>query len=254
MGICGNVFKTLKNMYENTSARIKLIKKLSDNIEFRNGVEQGHPLSPELFKIFIHELSASLNNVKSNVPELNGITISHLFWADDLVLLSIDEISLQIMVTILEDYCNTWGLTVNLKKTKILIFNKSGRTLRPSNPIILNGKEIDVTNSYCYLGIIFVPSGKFGKAIVELRKKALRATFKLRSYVSRHNLSPSCLFKLYDALISPILLYCAQVLFPDSRFSKAITTQSSSKQNEWKQHWLGKISIDTFEKHQLSFI
>ena len=55
LGIGGNIFKTLKYMYENTSTRVKLIKKLSEHINLSNGVEQGHPLSPELFKIFIHE-------------------------------------------------------------------------------------------------------------------------------------------------------------------------------------------------------
>ena len=72
-------------MYENTSTRLKLINKLSDHIKFRNGVEQGHPLSPELFKIFIHDLATNLNLIITNVPNLNGSHINNLFWADDML-------------------------------------------------------------------------------------------------------------------------------------------------------------------------
>ena len=255
MGLGGNIFRTLKNMYENTSARIKLINKLSDHIILKNGVEQGHPLSPELFKIFSHDLSVSLNSVTTGIPVLNECLVSHLFWADDLVLLALDEKSLQHLVNILSIYCTDWGLTINPKKTKILIFNKSGRSLAPKDNITLHGKPIEVTSSYCYLGIVFVPSGKFKVAINELKKKALRASFKLRSIISRHNLSPSSLFKLFDALIVPILTYCSQVLFPETKFSELITKTCNPNNNEsWKQLWLSKIAKDPHELLHLSYI
>ena len=67
-------------MYQESSTRIKLIE-----------TEQGHPMSPELFKIFIHDLSVRLSNIEElNAPLLNGTKISHLLWADDLVLLALD--------------------------------------------------------------------------------------------------------------------------------------------------------------------
>lgn len=255
IGIGGNIFSTLKNMYENTSTRIKLIGKLSDHIKLDNGVEQGHPLSPELFKIFIYDLSVLLNEITESIPELNTVRLNHLFWADDLVLLSLNEKTLQRLVNILEKYCDSWGLTVNLKKTKLLIFNKAGRKIFPKQNIILNQRPIEVVNSYCYLGIVFTPSGKFKTAIDELKKKATRAFFKLRAIVSRHNLSANTLFKLFDALISPILTYGSQIFFPETKFSNAITKKSSSTStSSWKQHWLSQIALDPFESIHLSFI
>ena len=254
LGIGGNVFNTLKNMYENTSTRIKLINKLSDYIKLNNGVEQGHPLSPELFKIFIYDLSIDLNKITKGVPNLNKTLVNHLFWADDLVLLALDEGTPQELVNVLSKYCHEWGLTINLRKTKIIIFNKSGRTLATKNPIILDGKPIESTSSYCYLGIVFVPSGKFKVAISELKKKALRAFFKLRSIVSRHNLTPNSLFKLFDALIAPILTYGSQVFFPETKFSELITNKCKTNKDSWKLHWLSKVATDPFESLHLSFI
>ena len=46
---------------------------------------------------------------------------------------------------------------------------------------------------YCYLGIVFVPSGKFKTATLELKKKAVRGIFKLKAAVLKHNLTPTCL-------------------------------------------------------------
>ena len=253
LGIGGNIFKTLKHMYDNTSTRIKLINKLSEAIKLKNGVEQGHPLSPELFKIFIHDLSIELNLASSSVPTLNGVNITHLFWADDLILLAMTERALQKLIDILQTFCEDWGLTVNTKKTKIMIFNKSGRLLAPNEPFLLNNTEIESVNYYCYLGIVFTPSGKLKRAQDELRKKALRAFFKLKSVVSRENLSSKALLKLFDALILPILSYGSQITFPETHIASALT-KTASKQSNWQQAWLNKIAKDGFEALHLKFL
>ena len=72
-------------------------------------------MSPELFKIFVHDLSENLNNLEDiNVPSLNQVEITHLLWADDLVLLALDPESLQKMLLVLFEYCSEWGLSVNI--------------------------------------------------------------------------------------------------------------------------------------------
>ena len=87
MGVEGNFFRCINDMYQNSSTRTKLIQKISAAIDVTIGTEKGHPLSPELFKIFIHDLSVKLSNIKDfNAPLLHGTKISHLLWADDLVL------------------------------------------------------------------------------------------------------------------------------------------------------------------------
>ena len=58
----------------------------------------------------------------------------------------------------LQDYCVKWNLEINLDKTRIMIFNKAGKTLK-SRAFYFDGKILQVTNEYKYLGIIFKPSG-----------------------------------------------------------------------------------------------
>ena len=57
------------------------------NLKLKKGTEQGHPLSPDLFKNFLSDLSKLLE-IK-DCPSLSNIPISHLLWADDLILLAL---------------------------------------------------------------------------------------------------------------------------------------------------------------------
>ena len=54
-------------------------------------------MSPELFKVYIHDLSLELDKALNdlNVPVHNGNKITHLLYADDLVMFALDESSLK---------------------------------------------------------------------------------------------------------------------------------------------------------------
>ena len=50
-GISGKIFNILKHMYANSSGQIKLAGHLSKKFGIQKGTEQGHPLSPDFFKL-----------------------------------------------------------------------------------------------------------------------------------------------------------------------------------------------------------
>ena len=129
-------------------------------------------MSPELFKIFIHDLSVKLSNIEElNAPLLNGTKISHLLWADDLVLLALDEKSLQNLLDKLHEYADAWELSVNISKTNVMVFNSSSRLLKCAYGFKLGHLDVKPVKNYCYLGIQFSLNGSFKRAIEELRKK-----------------------------------------------------------------------------------
>ena len=55
LGISGNFFDCLSDMYKKSIAHIKISKLLSPKIDIGKGTEQGHPLSPDLFKFYIND-------------------------------------------------------------------------------------------------------------------------------------------------------------------------------------------------------
>ena len=82
-------------MYIGSTATIKLLDNLSNKIFVLCSTEQGHPISSELFKCFIHHFSEDLNNsIGVDVPMLNSESVTHLLWVDDLVFLALNPRSL----------------------------------------------------------------------------------------------------------------------------------------------------------------
>jgi hypothetical protein len=60
---------------------------------------------------------------------------------------------LQSQLDIYYEYCQYWKLTVNIKKTKVLLVSK-GRL--PHNLLFrYNGKELDIVTEFSYLGLLF---------------------------------------------------------------------------------------------------
>ena len=104
IGIDGNFFNVIKNIYTNDKICIKHDDKITDTIQVDLGVKQGCILSPLLFNIFLADLPQLLeNDIQSTNPNLEHP--SSLFWADDIVLFSESEEGLHKMLSTIEKYC-----------------------------------------------------------------------------------------------------------------------------------------------------
>ncbi|NRB82002.1 MAG: reverse transcriptase family protein [Saccharospirillaceae bacterium] len=210
-GVTGKFYEVLRDMYSNSYAHIKLSGYISNAFQTRKGTEQGHPLSPDLFKLFLGDLSSLLEY--NNCPTLSNMLISHLLWADDLILLSLDEKTAQSQIDQLSKFCKQWGIEINKLKTKRVIFGSKNKR-NPSQKLFINGEILETVESYCYLGVILHESGNFAIAINDLKNKAMRALFGLKRTVNRTKLSFRSLTTLFDSLIKPIILYDAPIWTP----------------------------------------
>ena len=249
IGVSGKMFKTIKNMYENSTGQIKLSGHVSNKFDINKGTEQGHPLSPDLFKIYIKDLSDLLKG--GNCPKLLNQLISHLLWADDLILLALDSETLQNQLNLLAAYCKEWGVEINIAKTKLVRFNSKfdGRAATRFN---LGNEIVKETDSYCYLGIEIHKSGSFTLARSELKKKALRALYGLKSTVNKTKISFRALTTLFDSLIKPIVLYGAPIVTPTMSIIKTLCSNSHTSRN--RSSILKKLSNTEFEKVHLHFL
>ena len=207
-------------MYTNSHACIKLSGRLSNKFEIKKGTEQGHPLSPDLFKLFLKDLSPILEF--ECCPELSGKLVSHLLWADDLIIFALKKKTLKKQLTNLSKFCNEWGVEINIDKTKIMSFNVHNKT-----DFFINDRKVEYVDSYCYLGIIIDKSGHFKLAKENLKHKAMRALFSLKRSVIKTKLSFRALTKLFDALIKQITLYGAPIWTPTSPIFNSISENNN---------------------------
>ena len=128
-------------------------------------------LSPTLFNLYLSDLSEKLKAKNLNDVELNELPLSCMLYADDLVIFSKSKNGLQNYLDSLSEYCKENDLSVNLNKTKVLIFNNCGRTMN-KHVLYYRGSKLDNVSNYKYLGLQFSTYGNF---LWEIKKVALKA-------------------------------------------------------------------------------
>ena len=96
----------------------------------------------------------------------------------------------------------------------------------------LAGEEIDICESYQYLGIKLRPSGSITAASDELSAKARRAWFSISNLIYKDKRMPvHRAFQLFDSLVSPVALYAAEFWFPLSLAKKALDSKEIFSQD-----------------------
>jgi hypothetical protein len=90
-----------------------------------------------------------------------------------------------------------------------MVFNQTGKISKEK--FLLGDQELENTQNYKYLGIVFTASGTFGMAKNELYKKGLKAYFKLCK--SMGNLTPAIKTSIhvFNHTIKPVLLYGCEI-------------------------------------------
>ena len=211
-GIRGDMLESIKSLYSKVSACIRNNGEMSDYFECPNGLKQGCMLSPRLFTIFISEISRVLNaTCTSGIQFLaNFAIIHHLFFADDVILVSDTVQGLQNKLDILELQSKRLGLTVNLDKTKIMVFRKGGR-LNKFEKWFYGGHPIEIVNRYVYLGFVFTTTLSVKSSLSAF---IMKAKYSLNSILSSLN-TINCheiniFFKLFDTKVVPILSYSSE--------------------------------------------
>ena len=206
-GITGKVFNIIRHIYTTDKACMKLGQSRSDFFALSIGVRQGCILSPLLFNLFLSDLAKKFD-ARGDRLVLEELSINAIFWADDLILIAETKEELDKLLKILEEYCQENHLMINTKKTKCMIFNKSGRSI--SMPFYLDGIKLEVVRQYKYLGLVITPSGEISTGLRDLRDRALKAFMKMRNDMGNtFNQDILGTLMLIDSLIKPILLYAS---------------------------------------------
>ena len=125
MDIHGKILRILENMYSEVNYSIKLPYGLTDSVPSSIGLKLGCVLSP-LFSLYVNDQPFCFSRNHNSVAIGKYVT-NILMYAGDLVLMSASKEGLQKCLDDLNIYCKKWKLKINTDKTKILIFNKSGR-------------------------------------------------------------------------------------------------------------------------------
>ena len=135
--------KIFQNIYSHNETYIKIENGLTNPFKTTTGVAQGKPESPIFFNLFIEKLPTVFDELCDPVY-VNNCQTNCLMWADDCVVMSTSQSGLQRSINKTVGFFEERGLSVNIKKTKVMIMSPSGRgpSFFPDIKFTINGQLI----------------------------------------------------------------------------------------------------------------
>ena len=174
------------------------------------GVRQVDNLRPNLFNLYINDLPSYFDKTCDPVS-LNSYDINCLMYDDGVVMLSSTEKGLQNCVNKLYNIATDWKMSINTRKTKILLFSKNSRLKGPE--IKYNNTIIENVKQYTYLGMVFSSSGCVNLARKEIYNKGMKALFKLKQLFTPDMPGIKTVLHVFNHTVRPVLLYGSEMFF-----------------------------------------
>jgi hypothetical protein len=224
-----HLLQAVKAMYENDTYILVDGGLSTVPIHPTRGVKQGCPLSPLLFSLYINDFEGQAPSLsRCGVPLREGSRIvSHMFYADDLVLMSCSEAGVNEMLGDLKAYADRKGLTVNAAKSEVMVFGsrptlsqdgstysvkRTGRV--PGNvKFRYGGAELSIKAQFKYLGMLFTSSLRL-RSMQEPRAKGLLAAIGQLGGLGRDlglQRSPWAMTKLFQSYAVSAGMYGSQL-------------------------------------------
>lgn len=208
-GVSSKVVRVLQDLYQKANMRIKLGNNMrSETIDITQGVLQGDALSPLLFSLFLYDI---IRFFKSRGHTNIEREVDILLFADDLVLTARDIVDLQAKLDTLNEYIHLKKLEVNVNKTVVMKFTRSGRP-KKERRIKFNNIFLEVVRKYTYLGVVFSSSGSFRAALDNSISKGKIALGAIWSVLRINNIFDWVVAeRLFIATVTSTLLYCSGI-------------------------------------------
>lgn len=213
----------IKNIYSNSTSKVKL-EKTGKDITINRGVRQGDPLSPKLFIAVLEGIFQGLDWTNKGIW-INGKHLSHLRFADDLVVFAKASLELEQMMQDLNKESKLTGLHMNAEKTKIM-----SNSLQ--KPIQLEETQIDYVKEYIYLGKQISFNTNSNEEEVERRISISWRNFWARKDILKGNYSIELKKTVMETCILPCLTYACQTwVYTNKVRNKLLSTQHAMERS-----------------------
>ena len=196
LGIHLSICNWILNFLSNRQQVVKVGSRISSQRILNTGAPQGCVLSPKLYSLFTHDCVSSSDDC----------LIAK--FADDTTVCGFihgsDERAYRNEIQNLTEWCSNNNLELNVGKTKEMIFDFRQRSGRKIEPLTINGSEVEIVDSFKFLGIHISDSLGWARNVDHCVKKAQQRMYFLRRLRS-FRLSTAVLLKFYRAVIESVL-------------------------------------------------
>jgi hypothetical protein len=219
LGVKGRFLRCLQAMYAKDTICINHPSEgVTSSFRCQQGVKQGCPLSPLLFGLYLDALEGRLDGKECDAPTLVDVHVWLLLFADDLTLTLESKVGLQQQLDTLQQFCVERGLIVNVKKTKVMVFN----SVDPCQKFMFEGDIIERVQTFNYLGILLETTPNLDNAVEHLVATSRRSLFALNRHCAELRIMDVKLrCDLFNTLVRFTASYACEI-WVDSKKIEAI--------------------------------
>lgn len=210
--------RIIAELYWRQTADVKVGDALSESVSIKKGVRQGCVLSPLLFNLYAENIFKEALDESSGGIKVNGIPINNLRYADDTVVIANDPMELQNMMDSIVEHSRNYGLSMNIKKTKTMVFAKSPKNIS----LKIDGIEVEQVSSIRYLGIKLNERCNIREEIYGRIEQARRIFLDMRNLFTRSHLSLKTRIRMLRCYVLSVLFYGCECWTFDSCTEKRI--------------------------------
>jgi hypothetical protein len=233
LGVEGKMLRMVASLYRSTEGCVRVNDQCTASFPIVRGVRQGGVLSPLLFVAFINDildqmrregLGVRVPQIERDTPWSPPCKLDGLLWADDIVLLAESPEGLQRMFTLVDQWCEEWGMGVNAKKSNVLAVGPDQGKMRAElavwtelHPFKLGGDVVDVVRVYKYLGVQLQDDLKWDLAATA-RTTATRSAIFAKSQILRNtNIAVDIRRRYMEATVIPVALWGSELWAGDRK-------------------------------------
>jgi hypothetical protein len=156
----------------------------------------------------LDDLEGHLDNKECDALALAYVHVWLLLFIDDLALMSESKVGLQQQLDALQQFCVECGLTMNVKKTKVMVFN----CVNPCQEFVFEGDIIERVHTFKYLGILLETTPNLDNAMEHLTVVSRRLLFTLNRRCAELRIMDVKLHcDLFNTLVHSITSYACEV-------------------------------------------
>ena len=205
-GLRGKLWRLMKNLNTNLTAKIRMKDGLTRKIERKAGGKQGGKNFGFLFAKMMDVLAEEMECDERMGVSMNELRLPILEWVDDVVTFAEGESQQKLTLECVNEFAVKRKLKWGQEKCKVMEIGPGPYAYETWQ---LGQQEIESCESYKYLGDVMMKNGSNKKNIDEREIKVMASTRKILALCGNslfRKIQPKALIKLHNCCTIPMLL------------------------------------------------
>ncbi|KAK3549447.1 hypothetical protein QTP86_001448 [Hemibagrus guttatus] len=201
-GVHGPLLRTVWSLYNQSRSLVHIASCKSNLFPVHSGLQQGCPLSPVLFIVFMDRISRRSQGLEG--VQFGDHRILSLIFADDVVLLAPSSLDLHHALGRFAAECEAAGMRVSTCKSEAMVFDRK----KVACTLQVGGEFLPQVEEFKYLGVLFPSEGRMDREIdrwIGAAAAVMQSMY--RSVVVKKELSRKAELSIYQSIYVPTLTY-----------------------------------------------